>query len=73
MRLEDFGGAILKWPEDKAEDGRLTVWHLAAKGSQWFSPSESSFVINYRVDSLSEMLEQLRAGGVDIINGPESH
>ncbi|WP_308365113.1 MULTISPECIES: hypothetical protein [unclassified Microbulbifer] len=25
MQLEDFGGAILKWPDDKAEDRGLTV------------------------------------------------
>ena len=48
MSLEDFGGAILKWPDDKAEDRGLTVWHLAEEDSQWFSPSTSSFMINYR-------------------------
>jgi predicted enzyme related to lactoylglutathione lyase len=73
MALEDFGGAILKWPDDKAEDHGLTVWHVAEKDSQWFSPSKSSFMINYRVDNLGELLEQLRAGGVEVIQGPESH
>jgi catechol 2,3-dioxygenase-like lactoylglutathione lyase family enzyme len=73
MPLEPFGGAILKWPDDRAEDGGLTVWHLAESDSQWFSPSESAFMINYRVDDLGEMLEQLRADGVEIISGPESH
>jgi len=73
MPLEDFGGAILKWPEDRAEDGGLTVWHVAASDSQWFSPSNASFMVNYRVDHLDEMLAQLRAGGVEIVGGPESH
>jgi predicted enzyme related to lactoylglutathione lyase len=73
MALEDFGGAILKWPDDKAEDGGLTVWHIAERESQWFSPSDSSFMINYRVDDLGELLSQLRAGGVAIVGGPESH
>jgi predicted enzyme related to lactoylglutathione lyase len=73
MPLDDFGGAVLKWPDDSAEDGGLTVWHLAKNDSQWFSPSSSSFMINYRVDKLGEMLEQLRAEGVEVIGGPESH
>ena len=73
MQLEDFGGAILKWPDDKAEDLGLTVWTLADKDSQWFSPSDSSFMINYRVDNLDEMLAQLHAAGVAVIGGPESH
>jgi predicted enzyme related to lactoylglutathione lyase len=73
MALESFGGAILKWPDDRAEDGGLTVWHIADKESQWFSPSDSSFMINYRVDNLDEMIEQLHASGIEIIGGPESH
>ena len=73
MALEDFGGAVLKWPDDPVKDGGLTVWHLADHDSEWFSPSTSPFMINYRVDNLGEMLEQLRAGGVEVVNGPESH
>ena len=73
MTLESFGGAILRWPDDKAEDNGLTVWHIAEKGSQWFSPSDSAFMINYRVDNLDEMIAQLRADGVEVIRGPESH
>ena len=73
LPLEDFGGAILRWPNDTAEDRGLTVWHVAAKDSTWFSPSASSFMINYRVDNLGELLDQLRAAGVAIVQGPESH
>ena len=72
MPLEDFGGAILRWPEDRAEDHGLTVWHVAGRDSKWFSPSESSFMINYRVDDLDGMLAQLREGGVEVVGGPES-
>ena len=64
--LEEWGGAILKWPDDKAEDGGMTVWHTAAKDSQWFAPSESSFMINYRVDDLDTLLAALRAEGCDV-------
>ena len=72
LPLEDWGGAILRWPDDKAEDQGLTVWHVAAHDSKWFSPSQSSFMINYRVDNLGELLEQLQAGGVEVVQGPES-
>jgi predicted enzyme related to lactoylglutathione lyase len=73
MSLESFGGAILKWPDDKADDEGLTVWHVAEKDSTWFSPSDAAFMINYRVDDLDGMIAQRRAGGVDIVQGPESH
>jgi catechol 2,3-dioxygenase-like lactoylglutathione lyase family enzyme len=73
MPLASFGGAVLRWPDDRAEDRGLTVWHLADAGSQWFSPSASSFMINYRVDDLGELVAALRAGGVEVIRGPEAH
>jgi predicted enzyme related to lactoylglutathione lyase len=73
LPLEAWGGAVLRWPDDKAEDQGLTVWHVAPIDSKWFSPSQSSFMINYRVDNLGELLEQLRARGVAVIQGPESH
>lgn len=73
MPLEGFGGAVLRWPDDTADDRGLTVWHVADRDSRWFSPSEASFMINYRVDDLDALLAQLRAGGVAVVAGPESH
>lgn len=73
LPIEQFGGAILKWPDDKAEDKGLTVWHLAEKESKWFSPSHSSVMINYRIDNMEEMIKQLKENGIEIIQGPEAH
>src|SRR5690606_14258528 len=73
LPLETWGGAVLKWPDDKAGDGGLTVWNLADRDSTWFSPSESAFMINYRVDDLDALLAQLRAAGIEVIDGPQSH
>lgn len=73
LQLESFGGAILRWPDDTASDKGLTVWHVADAASKWFAPSTASFMINYRVDDLDEMLEGLHASGVQVVAGPESH
>ncbi|PYS98013.1 MAG: glyoxalase [Acidobacteria bacterium] len=72
ITLESWGGSILKWTDDKVVDGGLTVWSTADHDTKWFSPSESSFMINYRVDDLDEMLEQLKQNGVEILKGPDS-
>ena len=72
LPLEGFGGAVLRWPDDKAEDGGLTVWHVAENESKWFSPSTSRFMINYRVDDLTALLAQLKSNGVEIVKGPDS-
>jgi predicted enzyme related to lactoylglutathione lyase len=73
IKIEDFGAAILMWDDDTAEDNGVTVWRIADRDSDWFSPSESSFMINYRVNNLEAMVEQLTAAGIDILRGPEYH
>ena len=73
MEAESWGGTILKWPQDQAGDGGLTVWHVAAPDSEWFSPSSAAFMINYRVDDLAGILAGFEADGVAIHKGPETH
>ena len=73
LAMEDFGGAVLRWPDDRADDDGLTVWHVADRDSRWFAPSDAPFMINYRVDDLDALVAQLRADGIDLVAGPESH
>jgi predicted enzyme related to lactoylglutathione lyase len=71
LAVEDFGGAILKWPADTAGDGGVTVWHVADQSTKWFAPSESSFMINYRVDDMDALVAQLAAAGIALVKGPD--
>jgi predicted enzyme related to lactoylglutathione lyase len=71
MPLEPWGGAALRWPDDQAGDQGVTAWHVAKPDTQWFAPSDAPFMINYRVDDLDAMLAPLRAGGVEITEGPD--
>jgi predicted enzyme related to lactoylglutathione lyase len=73
IELSPWGGAVLRWPDDVADDKGVTVWTTAKADTKWFSPSESSFMINYRIDDMDGMIEQLKAGGVEIVQGPEKH
>ena len=73
LQPEPWGGTILRWTEDTSDDKGCTVWHVAEKDTTWFSPSSSSFMINYRIDNMAEMVAQLKRNGVEIVKGPESH
>jgi predicted enzyme related to lactoylglutathione lyase len=73
LPLAEWGGGVLNWQDDKSEDKGLTVWHIAEKNTSWFSPSQADFMINYRIDNMDEMIAKLKKGGVDILQGPESH
>lgn len=73
MPLAPWGGAALEWVDDKAEDKGATAWSVAEPGTKWFSPSESSFMINYRIDSMDEIVSQLKNNGTALLKGPEYH
>jgi predicted enzyme related to lactoylglutathione lyase len=72
MTPESWGGTVLRWADDPGSEKAATVWHVAERDTKWFAPSDSSFMINYRVDNLSELLANLEAAGVEIVKGPES-
>jgi len=72
ISLESWGGAILNWKDDaRKDDGGQTVWTLAAPDSQWFAPSESQFMINYRIDDLDGLVANLREAGIELVGGPD--
>ncbi|MEO1575457.1 MAG: VOC family protein [Pseudomonadota bacterium] len=73
IKMNEWGGAALLWPDDRAEDKGVTVWTTASPDSDWFSPSDAPFMINYRVDDLQGLLDQLKADGIEPVKGPESH
>lgn len=58
---------LFLWRE--REDAKLvgtTVWGLFRADTKYFEPSQSSFMINYRVRNLDRMLAQLNARGVAV-------
>ena len=71
--LQQWGGGILEWKNDTAEEGGSTVWHVAATDSDWFSPSKARFMINYRVDDMQALIAKLTSAGVDVLDGPQYH
>ena len=69
LGLKRNGGeaVIFPWrhPEDSSKTG-MTVWSLFPRNTTYFSPSQSSFMVNYRVEDLDPLLELLRQEGVEI-------
>lgn len=72
VQLESYGGVVFRWPDDPAAKEGATAWHIADAASKWFQPSDASFMINYRVDDLDQMLADFRANGVQVVGGPDA-
>ncbi|MCB4456218.1 VOC family protein [Leisingera sp. McT4-56] len=73
LELAEFGGAVLNWKDDTAEDGGLTVWGTADADGTWFDPSTAGFMINYRIDDMDGMIAQLTDAGISILKGPDAY
>src|SRR3970282_566248 len=63
--LEEWGGAAFRWAEHD-RGGVGTGWTPFCPATGYFAPSDSSFMVNFRVDHLDRMLAQLRAAGVKV-------
>lgn len=73
MKPEEWGGVVFGWSADVAatKSEGMTVWHLAEADGDWFAPSTSQVMINYRVDDLDALLAQLAAADIPTVKGPD--
>ena len=66
-------GTNFEWREaaDPAKKGS-TQWSPFAETTKYFEPSAKDFMINYRVENLEALVEQLKNEGVTIVDKIES-
>lgn len=63
-----------EWREfDDPEKTGTTVWALFPESTKYFGASQSSFMMNFRVDDLAGLLEALKAEGVEVDAKVEEH
>jgi len=48
-------------------------WAPFKADTDYFGPSAKSFMMNFRVDDLDALIEQLKSAGIELIGEPESH
>ena len=63
LPIEPFGGAFFRWSQLDASKGAGTVFSPFKADTEYFSPSEKPFMINFVVDDLDAMLKQARDAG----------
>ena len=70
----DKYGALFRFrsEEDPDEVGHLQ-WSPFSADTDYFSPSQKEFMINYRVDDLEALAKTLRRAGVTIVDEIETY
>ena len=66
-------GAVFEWRQgsDSTKKG-FTQWSPFGEKTKYFEPSTKDFMINYRVENMQELVEQLKKEGVTIADTIQS-
>jgi len=69
----EYGSVFEFRSTDEPNNKGYLVWGPFTEDTKYFDPSKKEFMINYRVENLVELLEQLRADGVEIVGEIEEY
>ncbi len=73
MMVNDYGSVFeFRKSEEPFEKGYL-VWSPFKEDTDYFDPSEKEFMINYRVENIEDLVEQLKKEGVKILDEIETY
>ena len=67
----EYGSVFEFRNTDEPDQKGYLVWSPFTQDTKYFNPSKKEFMINYRVENLVELLEQLKKEGVEIIGEME--
>jgi predicted enzyme related to lactoylglutathione lyase len=62
----EWGGMVFDWHRADEAQGGSTTWAIFPPDTDYFGDRGSTYMINYRVEDLDRMLDQLRAAGVQV-------
>ncbi len=62
-------GATFEWREDADPEKKgATAWNPFSDKTKYFDPSAKDFMINYRVENIEALVEELKKEGVTILD-----
>jgi len=72
LTTNDYG-AVFEWRQgaDTTKKG-FTQWSPFNEKTKYFEPSTKVFMINYRVENLEALIEQLKKNGVTVVDSIET-
>ncbi len=67
-------GATFEWHEGEDSTKKAqTQWSPFSETTKYFEPSTKDFMINYRVENLEALVEELKKNGVTIVDQIETY
>ena len=73
LGMTDFGATFEWYEEPDSTKKAVTTWSPFKDTTKYFEPSQKDFMINYRVENLTELVEELKKEGVTIVDAIETY
>lgn len=73
LEVNEWGSSFEFRNAHRPDEINYLQWSPFKNGSQYFSPSKKEFMINYRVQHIEKLVEQLRENGVQILDEIERY
>jgi len=61
-------GVSFEWKDKETGKTGTTQWTPFADNTEYFEPSQKDFMINYRVENLELLVEELKKGNVKVLD-----
>jgi predicted enzyme related to lactoylglutathione lyase len=70
----DQYGTSFEWRQvDRPDQKGFLQWSTFSADTKYFEPSAKEFMINYRVENLEWLVEELKKEGVTVLDGIEAY
>ena len=67
--VQEWGGTAFNWADSDGKPiGGTTIWSIGPNEGDQFAPSQSSFMINYRVDDLYALVAVLKKEACNVLD-----
>lgn len=73
MKTDQYGSLFEFRLADKPDNKGYLQWSPMQDTTDYFNPSEKQFMINYRVENMEELVKELKANGVNVVDGIETY
>lgn len=68
MKTDQYGTLFEFRQADAPEKKGYLQWSPFSADTEYFQPSEKPFMVNYRVENIEELVEELKSAGVEIVD-----
>jgi len=72
IATDNYGAGFKSRQWDKPQDSQYLQWSPMQEDTKYFTPSKMPYMINYRVDDIEWLVQELRKEGVTICDEIES-